>query len=54
MRKLPKRLVLNRETLHLVGGGASLTTGVTACKSESVCASLCTVCVSCHGGSTCL
>jgi hypothetical protein len=54
MRKLTKRLALNKETLRQVGGGEATTTGFSACKSESVCATLCTVCVSCHGGSTCL
>ena len=52
-----KKMTLNRETLRdlqageigYVNGGASA-----ACTTQSVCASLCTVCVSCRGGSTCL
>ncbi len=54
-----KKLTLNRETLRdlqagemqNVNGGATVQP---ACNTQSVCATLCTVCVSCRGGSTCL
>lgn len=59
MRKHPAKMSLHRETLrtleagalHQAAGGATV---APACKTQSVCATLCTICVSCHGGSTCL